>query len=119
EASAAVSILHAEHELREPGERHYPRNLRADASQSVGTKQPAIDEWRIGEIPHVWMLRVDAAKRGEELAALDLEAPRQRRRLHERFLGLNFGFVLVVEFEDDVREALEIRVDGAIERNFE
>ena len=65
------------------------------------------------------MLRVDASERREELPALELQTPRQRRRLHERLLGLDLSFVLVAELEDDVHERFEIRVHRAVERDLE
>ena len=40
-------------------------------------------------------------------------------RLHERFLDFDLGFVVVVEFENDVGEPLEVGIDRAIEREFE
>src|SRR4051794_28902232 len=76
-----------------------------------------MNEWRIGKFPSVRMRRIDAAKGAEELAAFELQTERQVRRLHERFLELDLGFVVVVELEHDVGEALEIRIDRAIERD--
>ena len=37
------------------------------------------------------------------------------RRLQKRFLHFDSGFVVVVELEDNVGEAFEIRIDRAIE----
>jgi len=39
--------------------------------------------------------------------------------LHKRFLDLDLGFVVVVECEDDVGETFEVRIDRAIEGEFD
>src|SRR2546421_12199391 len=41
----------------------------------------------------------------------------QRRALEIGFLQLQFRRVVLVELEDDVREALEVRIDRAVERD--
>ncbi len=51
--------------------------------------------------------------------AFSLQTRGQARGLEESFLGLDLGFVVVVELENDVREALEIGIHCAIEREFE
>src|SRR3954468_14541829 len=61
------------------------------------------------------MGRVDAAERVEELSAFYLQAEGQVCCLEEGFFQLDLGFVVVIELQDDVREAFEIRVDRAIE----
>src|SRR5213079_3565169 len=60
------------------------------------------------------MCRIQPAKGGEELSAFQLEIERQARRLHECFFNLDFGFVVVIQFEDDVGETFEVRIDRAI-----
>src|SRR5438105_5613899 len=66
----------------------------------------------------MWMDRVDAPERSEELAGLKLEIERQTRRLQERFLNFDFRFVIVVEFENDVGETFKVRIDRPVEREF-
>ena len=44
-----------------------------------------------------------------------MQTERQVRCLHKRFLDLDLGSVVVVEFEDDVGETFEVRIDRAIE----
>ncbi len=62
---------------------------------------------------------IDSAERGEELSALELQIERQTRRLQERFLNFDVGIVVVVEFENDVGETFEVRIDRAIERELD
>src|SRR6266550_1362608 len=62
------------------------------------------------------MDRVDASECSEELAGLKLEIERQTGRLQKCFLNFNFGLVIIVEFEDDVGETFEIRIDCPVER---
>src|SRR2546423_5593343 len=62
------------------------------------------------------MDRVDASERSEELAGLKLEIKRQTGCLQECFLNFNFGLVIVVEFENDVRETFEVGIDRSIKR---
>src|SRR5262249_30883854 len=65
--------------------------------------------------PRVRVLRVLPAKGREILAGLELEIGRERRRLEETFLELDFRFVVPVQLQHDVRETLEIRIDRAID----
>ena len=65
------------------------------------------------------MRRIDAAEGGEELSAFQLQIERQIRRLQKRFLDFDLGFVVVVEFEDDVGETFEVRIDRAIKRELD
>src|SRR5207249_209643 len=48
-----------------------------------------------------------------------LQAEWQIRCLHKRFLDLDLGFIVVVEFEDDIGETFEVRIDRAIEGEFD
>ena len=43
-----------------------------------------------------------------------MQAVWQIRGLHEGFLEFDLGFVVVVEYENDVREPFEVRIDCAI-----
>ena len=62
------------------------------------------------------MDRVDPSKRSEELAGLKLKIERQTGRLQESFFNFDFRFVIVVEFENDVGKAFEVRIDRTVER---
>src|SRR5438445_13836419 len=78
-----------------------------------------MDDRRVRKIPCVRMCWVDAAKRGEELPGFQLQVERQTCRLHKRSFNLDFGLVIVVELENDISEALKVRIDRAIERQFD
>jgi len=65
------------------------------------------------------MDRVDPSKRSEELAGFKLKIERQTGRLKERFLDLDFGFVVVVQLENDVGETFEVRIDRAVKRELD
>src|SRR5207302_10712937 len=65
------------------------------------------------------MGRIDSAERGEELSGFQLKIERQTGRLQERFLNFDFGFVIVVELENDIGETFEVRIDRAVERELE
>src|SRR5437762_7828600 len=69
----------------------------------------------VSKVPGMGMGWIDPAERGEELPAFQLQAERQVRCLHKCLLDLDVGFVVVVEFEDDVGKTFEIRIDRAIE----
>ena len=73
---------------------------------------------RVGEIPRMRMGRIDASERRKELSPLDLQAPGQGCRLQECFLGFDARLVVVVELEDNVREAFEVRIDRAVDGDF-
>ena len=64
------------------------------------------------------MRRVQPAKVGEELSAFQLQIVRQAGGLQESFLEFDFGLVVIVQQENNVREPLEIRVDCAVKRQF-
>ena len=98
-----------------PGRRQRPGNLGADTAQTVGSEQAAVDQRIVGKIPGVRMGRVDSAEGGKKLATLQLHPEWQVGRLHESFLDFDLGFVVVVEFENDVGETFEVRIDRAIE----
>ena len=76
-------------------------------------------KWRVGKIPGVRMRRVDPAECSEELSGLELEVERKIGRLKKCFLHLDFGFVVVVELEDNVGEAFEVGIDRAVERELD
>ena len=78
-----------------------------------------MNQGRVGEIPGMRMSRIDPAKSGEELSGFELKVERQTRRLHEGFLDLDFGLVVVVQLEHDVGEALKVGIDGAVERELD
>ena len=65
------------------------------------------------------MRRVQPAEGGEELAAFQLQVEWQARGLHERFLHFNFGLVVVVQFENDIRETFEVRIDRTVKRELD
>jgi len=65
------------------------------------------------------MSGIDPAECGEKLPGFHLEIEWQAGGLQECFLYLDFGFVVVIQLENDIREALEIRVHRAIECKFE
>ncbi len=65
------------------------------------------------------MRRIDPAESGEKLPALQLQVERKIGRLQKGFLHFDIGIVVVVEFENDVGEAFEIRVDRAIKRQLD
>ena len=63
------------------------------------------------------MLLVDAAELAEELARLRLQVPGQGAGREIHFLQLNLRRVVLVELEDDVRDALEVGIDGSVEED--
>ena len=78
-----------------------------------------MDEGSVGEFPSVRMNRVDPTERRKELSGFKLQVERQIGGLHERFFDFNLGFVVVIEFEDNVGESFEVRIDRAIECEFD
>ncbi len=73
----------------------------------------------ICEVPRVWMDCIDPPERGEELPAFQLQIERQTRRLHECFFDFHFGSIVVIQFENDVGETFEVRIDRAVERELD
>src|ERR1039457_6620638 len=61
---------------------------------------------------------VDAAKGVEKLPGFDLQAERQTRRLQKRLFELDLCRVTIVELEDNVSEAFEIRIDRTVDGDF-
>src|SRR5436305_1215177 len=57
---------------------------------------------------------IDSAEGGEELSALELKIKRQTGGLQKRFLYLHVGVVIVIEFENNIRETLEVGINRAI-----
>ena len=84
-----------------------------------GPRKRPVHQRIVGKIPGVRMGRIDPAEGGEELPAFQLQIERQTGRLQKRFLDFDLGFVIVVEFENDVGEAFEVRIDRAIERELD
>src|SRR5438046_7908942 len=64
------------------------------------------------------MNRVQPTKGGKELPGFQLEIIGQVRRLHECFFNFDLGFVVVIQLENDVGEAFEVRIDCAVKRKF-
>src|SRR2546430_6083371 len=62
---------------------------------------------------------INSAERGEELSGLQLKIERQTRCLEERLFDFDICVVVVIEFEDDVGETFEIRIDCAVEGEFD
>src|SRR5207247_10696088 len=52
----------------------------------------------------------------EKLARLQLQIERQTSCLHERLFNFNLVFIVVIQFENDVREPFEVRIDRPIKR---
>ncbi len=65
------------------------------------------------------MRRIDPPEGGEKLPGFELQTCGQIGRLQERFLDFDVGRVVVVEFENDIREAFKIRIDRAIKRELQ
>src|SRR5580765_2943740 len=63
------------------------------------------------------MLRILAPELGEKLSELQLQICRQRRRERVRFLELNTGLSVRLNFEDNVAESLEVGIDGTVQRD--
>ena len=61
---------------------------------------------------------INAAKGVEKLPGLDLQTKGQTRRLEKGLFKLDFGLVVVVELQNNVREAFEIRIDRAVDGDF-
>src|SRR6266567_4877449 len=114
-SSAATSVLRGENQLRVPRRRQRPGNLRSDTAQPIRAEQAAMDQRVIRKIPNVRMLWIQPAEGGEELATLQLQTERQVRCLHKRFFDFDLGFIVVIEFENNVGEPFEVRIDRAIE----
>src|SRR5438046_1318664 len=62
------------------------------------------------------MRRIQSTERGKELPGFQLQVERKASRLHERFLDFDVGFVVVVQFENDVCEPFEVRIDRTVKR---
>src|SRR6185369_3673643 len=86
-------------------------------TQSFRTEHAIVDQVLIDELPLVWMLRIEAPELDELLSRLDLQIPRQRGGHQVGFLQLDAGFAVLIELEDDVAGAFEIRIDGTIEHH--
>src|SRR5215218_5837510 len=52
----------------------------------------------------------------EELAALYLQLPRQRRSQEIHFLQFDPGLALRIQLVDDIGETLEVRIDSTVQR---
>src|SRR6266481_9049796 len=65
------------------------------------------------------MRRVQPAEGGKELPGFQLKVIGQARGLHERFLHFDLGLVVVVQFENDIGETLEVRIDRTVKRELD
>ncbi len=65
------------------------------------------------------MNRIEPAERRKELSAFQLQIERQARRLHECFFDFDLGFIVVIQFENNIGEPFEVRVDRAVERQLD
>src|ERR1700730_4686945 len=72
-------------------------------------------EWCVRKIPRVRMSRIDPTERGEKLAGFELKIEGQVSRLQKYLLNFHRGLVVVVQFEDNVGKAFEVRIDRAVE----
>src|SRR5207253_4020369 len=63
--------------------------------------------------------RTDSAERGEELSGLQLQVERETGRLQERFLDFDLGLIVVVELENNIGEAFEVRINRAVKRELD
>src|SRR5439155_19646437 len=79
------------------------------------SKQSDMYMWRFRQSPGMRMGRNNSAECGEELSGFQFQNERQTGRLQERFLDFDFGLVVVVELENNVGEAFEVRIDRAVE----
>ena len=61
---------------------------------------------------------IQPAEVSEELSAFQLQIVGQAGGLQESFLEFDFSVVVIVQQENDIREALEIRIDCAVKRQF-
>src|SRR6185369_2456196 len=95
-----------------------PGKLRPDAAEAIGAESSGRNERLIHERPLMRVLGILPAKGGEELARLDLELRRQRNRLEVSLLEFDLGLVVLVQLEDDIAVAFEIRIHRAIQRDF-
>ena len=70
------------------------------------------------ERPLMGVLRILTAKIRKELAGLGLKVEGQGSGKQISLFKFNFGFVVLVELENDIAEAFEVRVNRAVHRNF-
>src|SRR5207248_1206031 len=91
-----------------------PGELAANITKAIGAKSAGENQRRIDEGPLMRMLGVLPAEIREELARFGLEIPRQGSREEIGFFELDFGLVVFVQLENNVAEALQIGIDGAI-----
>ena len=61
------------------------------------------------------MSRIDPTEWREKLATFKLQVERKIGRLEKCFLDFDLGFVVVVQLEHDVGEALKVGIDRSIE----
>src|SRR5437773_12121723 len=65
------------------------------------------------------MNRIEPAERRKELSAFQLQIEWQARRLHECFFNFDLGFIVVIQFENNIGESFEVRIDRAVERELD
>src|SRR5258707_3092153 len=59
---------------------------------------------------------VQSAEGREKLPSFQLQIERQTSCLHECLLNFNLGFIVVIQFENDVREPFEVKIDRPVKR---
>ena len=92
--------------------------MNPEIPQPFRTEQPRKDKRLIDKSPLMRVLRILASESREELASFDLEILRQRGGLEIRLLELELGALVLIEFENDVGKALEIRINRSIQCDF-
>src|SRR5439155_24816437 len=60
------------------------------------------------------MRRVQPTEGGEKLPGLQLQVEWQAGCLHECLFNFDIGFIVVIQFENDVGEPFEVGIDRAI-----
>jgi hypothetical protein len=63
----------------------------------------------------MWMNRVISTEGGKELSSFHLKIEGQVCRLQECFFDFDLGLIVVIQFENNIRETLEVRVNRAVE----
>ena len=53
------------------------------------------------------------------MSAFQLQIEWQVRRLHECFFDFDLGFIVVVQFENNIGEAFEVRINRSVERELD
>ena len=109
--SAPVGVVDRTGHQQVPGGRREPRELGAERPQALGPQKPRGDEGLFDELPGMGVLEVLAPERLVHLARFELEPARERGRRQEDLLELDGGLPLAVDLQDQVRFAVEMRID--------